>query len=144
MRTSARKSMEILVSAALTSGHPVHVGVPFFQNIRSGKRFISVTASADDILPNADEENFGLRDGIIPNFSLRQALDIGESFLNNVTTDVKRNTRKVQPATATSFHSVLQKARPGAEELNRVGIIAMEASRNLEEPGLRLCVSSSM
>ncbi len=92
-------------------------------------------AVRDNILSEDDDVS---RRPPIDNFDVRQALDIGESFYDNVTRSVGRDTRPVRKGTPQARHTAFQRARDGVTELNEVALVAMEASRNLDEPSEQL------
>ncbi len=89
----------------------------------------------NSILPSSSNDDVSSNLPTIPSVDVRQAIDIAESFTQNVTIDVRRSTSRVRPGSASSAHATLQRPRPGVAELNRLALIAMEASRNLDEPG---------
>ena len=71
----------------------------------------------------------------ITSFQLRGAVDVAESFFNNVTATTRRRTGQVRRNTGTFFHSKFQKAKPGAARLDRLGVIAARAARNVQPEG---------
>lgn len=87
----------------------------------------------------------------ISSFSVRNAVDVGQSFLTNVTNTVRRTTTKVRKNTADELHSKNAKRRKGVKRQNELALIAAEAAQNLvntgtvssNEIGLRLTDTSN-
>ncbi len=71
----------------------------------------------------------------LPSVAVRRAVDIGQSFADNVTTSVRRDTGRVASGTPEGRHAQFQRAREGVDELNRLALVAAEAFANLDEPG---------
>ncbi len=63
--------------------------------------------------------------------AVRRALDLGQSFYRNVTRSVRRSVPAVRRGTPQSRHTDFQRARAGVGELNRLGLVAVEAARSL-------------